>query len=337
MNNPLEAYPLISAFRTGLEEDLKSTIRLSFSSSYQELQDMLAYHMGWMDDLPTGKRIRPILLLLVTQLLGGDWNSAIPAASAIELIHNFSLIHDDIQDRSEMRHGRLTLWKTSGVAQAINAGDALFTIGLKKIWDLQKTHDIELVARTSLILNQTCLRLTEGQYLDIRFETQPDVTEREYLEMIAGKTTVLISACTQIGAMVSGASPQQVLSAVEYGQNLGLAFQIIDDYLGVWGDASVTGKSIASDLVDGKKSYPILLGLQSDNVFSRRWKTGSIREDEARSMADLLAETGAKQATIAKADEYTSKAMNLLGELGEPSEVKTILTELTHWLLRRDS
>ncbi len=334
--NPLEQYPIISEMRAAVEADLRSTIDLSFSETYREMRNMISYHLGWLDDLSQGKRIRPILLLLITQTLGGDWKNAVQAGAAIELIHNFSLIHDDIQDHSEIRHGRPTLWKTVGVAQAINAGDALFTIGLKKIWDLQKNFDLDLVARSYLILNQTCLRLTQGQYLDIDFESRQPISDREYLEMIAGKTTALLSACTQIGAILAGASPRVALSAVEFGHNLGMAFQIVDDYLGVWGDPSITGKSAASDLVEGKKTYPILLGLADDNPFSKRWLEGPIHSEDATELADMLGETGAKQATIHKADEYTQKALAALGELCSPSNSRQILDDLTQWLLKRD-
>ncbi len=334
--NPFEEYPIIGEMRSAVEEDLKLTINLSFSDTFHELRDMISYHMGWMDDFAQGKRIRPLLLLLINQTLAKDWKNAVPAASAIELIHNFSLIHDDIQDHSETRHGRPTLWKTVGIAQAINAGDALFTIGLKKIWDLQKVFDIGLVSRISVILNQTCLRLTQGQYLDISFEGRSQISDRDYLEMIAGKTTALLSTCTQIGAMLSEASSSSVLSAVEYGHNLGLAFQIVDDYLGIWGDSSVIGKSAAIDLVNRKKTYPVLLGLATDNRFTKRWNAGPISEEEAPVVADLLAESGAKSVTIQKADEYTQKALTNLSELCPKPETRQVLEDLTQWLLKRN-
>ncbi len=336
MMNPFEEYPIIGEMRSAIEEDLRSTINLSFSDTYYELRDMLSYHMGWMDDFAQGKRIRPILLLLITQALDMEWKNTIPAASAIELIHNFSLIHDDIQDHSEIRHGRPTLWKTVGVAQAINAGDALFTIGLKKVWDLQKGFNLDLVSRISLILNQTCLRLTQGQYLDISFEGRSQISDRDYLEMIAGKTTALLSTCTQIGAMVAGTSSGVVLSAVEYGRNLGMAFQIVDDYLGIWGDPGVIGKSAAIDLVNRKKTYPVLLGLASENRFSKRWNAGPISEAEAPIVAKLLEETGSKSVTIQKADEYTQKALANLSDLSSNARSRQVLEDLTIWLLKRD-
>ncbi len=130
---PFEKYPLLFEMRTLVEKDLRSTIMADFPPSVLPLREMIEYHMGWMDSENTGKRLRPLFVLLATHASGGNWQHAIPAASAVELIHNFSLIHDDIQDQSTLRHGNPTLWTRVGIAQAINAGDALYTTGLKKI------------------------------------------------------------------------------------------------------------------------------------------------------------------------------------------------------------
>lgn len=297
---------------------------------------MLEYHMGWTDDAAQGKRIRPLLLLLVHQLFTGNWKPVVEAASAIEMIHNFSLIHDDIQDKSEYRHNRVTLWKNVGLAQAINAGDALFTLGLKKIWDLTERFELDLVRKSYLILNQTCLRLTQGQYMDLDFESREEVTVSDYLEMIGGKTTALIAASTQVGAVLANAKPELELAALNYGMNLGLAFQLVDDYLGIWGQSDETGKSTASDLVDGKKSYPVLCGLVEENEFSSRWHQGKIQPAEAEQIAILLEKTGAREKTKAKADQYTQQALNALAQFSADSPEAQLVENLTLWLLHRE-
>lgn len=335
MTNPL-IEPILLEIRTSVELDLRKTIQLSFPESSKPLQLMLEYHMGWTDDAAQGKRIRPLLLLLVHQLFTGNWKPVVEAASAIEMIHNFSLIHDDIQDKSEYRHNRVTLWKKVGLAQAINAGDALFTLGLKKIWDLTERFELDLVRKSYLILNQTCLRLTQGQYMDLDFESRNEVSTSDYLEMIGGKTTALIAACTQVAAVLANAKPDLELAALNYGMNLGLAFQLVDDYLGIWGRPEETGKSTASDLVDGKKSYPVLCGLAEENDFSSRWHQGKIQPVEAEQIARLLEKTGAREKTKAKADEYTQQALCALAQFSVDSPEAQLVENLTLWLLHRE-
>ncbi len=193
-------FPILAEMRTQIEADLRSTITNSFHGQTPELQQMLEYHLGWGDQPVTGKRLRPIFVLLAALASGGDWRTAIPAASAVELIHNFSLIHDDIQDQSELRHHRPTLWKRVGVAQAINAGDALYTIGLLKIWELESSYPVQTVAECAKLLQNTCLQLTQGQYLDISFEQASEVTEAAYFQMILGKTTSLLQTCMAAGS-----------------------------------------------------------------------------------------------------------------------------------------
>ena len=332
----LDDHPLLTEMRKAVEVDLKTTIQNSFPESSRALEQMLEYHMGWIDNQAQGKRIRPLLLMLVHQIIAGDWKFIVEAGSAIEMIHNFSLIHDDIQDHSEVRHNRPTLWKQVGVAQAINAGDALFTLGLKKLWDLAEAFDANLVRKSYLILNQTCLRLTQGQYLDLDFETRALVTVDDYLEMIGGKTSTLLAACTQIGAVLAKAEPEVELAALNYGMNLGLAFQLVDDDLGIWGSPEETGKSAASDLLDAKKSFPILWGLATDNPFAHRWYRGPINPQEAAEVAVLLEATGARQATHTKADEYTRQALDSLAQFAGSSPEAALLEDLTHWLLHRE-
>lgn len=335
-SNPLSKYPLLTEMRQEVEKQLRQTIRTEFPDGVIGLRRMQEYHFGWTDSASSGKRLRPLFLLLACHTVGGDWHQALPAAAAVELIHNFSLIHDDIQDGSETRHSRPTLWTQVGVAQAINAGDAMFTVGLKKIWELEPAFSLELVRRCSAILQQTCLSLTRGQFLDISFEEQNTVSEEDYLTMITGKTTSLIAACMQIGALLGSDSPQTAVEYTRYGANLGLAFQIVDDYLGIWGQPEVTGKSAATDLISRKKSYPVILGLSEVEEFRRIWMAEEDLTVHAELLARILDTAGIRQRTIDKADEFTRQAREALALAVPVGDGLSMMQELTAWLLTRE-
>ena len=299
---------------------------------------MLDYHMGWQgDDGGRGKRLRPALTLLCAGACGGDYDAAMPAALGIEFLHNFTLIHDDIEDRSEMRHGRPTLWTRWGLAQAVNAGDALFCIAQLAMLGLGETRGKAVAARAAREFNQMCLRLTQGQYLDIAFEDAEEVDVETYLTMIAGKTAALISFCARMGGLAADASEDRIASLGEYGECLGLAFQIQDDILGIWGDPEVTGKSAASDLLARKKSLPILFGLQECEAFKALWEREELTPEMVAEMADLLADCGAEDYVRDKAAEYTQRAFEML-ESAFPSknEDADALAALTEKLLHRE-
>jgi geranylgeranyl diphosphate synthase type I len=262
----MDTKELLSAVETELQ---KQVSRLD-SPRTKPFHEMLTYHMGWTGDgagpEATGKRIRPLLVLLCASACGADWKSALPAAAAIELVHNFSLVHDDIQDNSPKRRGRDTAWVKWGAPMAINVGDALFVMSSQAILDLKNSYSADVVVKAAEILHNTCLDLTRGQYLDMSYEERNDLGVEDYWHMISGKTSALIAACCHIGALLGGADDE-----------LGLAFQVQDDILGIWGDENVTGKSTASDLVEGKNSLPILAGLDKKGKFAERWAQGPIQ------------------------------------------------------------
>lgn len=230
---------------------------------------MLGYHLGWMDQRlrPTqfdgGKRIRPVLCLLSCQAVGASVRRALPAAASLELLHNFSLIHDDIQDGSPTRRHRPTVWALWGRPQAINAGDAMFVLSRKALYGLlEQGVQPNDVLRAMACYDETCLRLTEGQYLDMSFEGRLDVSSDEYLIMIGGKTAALLEASLRIGAIVGGASVATEECLGRFGYALGLTFQVQDDILGIWGEEVLTGKSAQSDIATRKKSLPIVYALE---------------------------------------------------------------------------
>jgi geranylgeranyl diphosphate synthase type I len=229
---------------------------------------MMHYHLGWADAafqpqvLPSGKRLRPIFCLLACQESGGDPAAALPAAAAIEILHNFSLIHDDIEDGDELRRHRPTVWKLWGAPQAINAGDGMFALAFAAMQRLSGRGVPAQVTLDSLhLFTRTCVALTEGQHLDMAFERRDTVTVAEYLRMIRGKTAALVGASVAIGGLVGSLPLERGASLIRFGEAVGLAFQIQDDILGIWGDPAVTGKAAGNDLLRRKKSLPLLYAL----------------------------------------------------------------------------
>jgi geranylgeranyl diphosphate synthase type I len=308
--------------------------------------EMLTYHMGWTGagagPEATGKRIRPLLVLLCASASSGasgeveTWQLALPAAAAVELVHNFSLVHDDIQDNSPRRRGRDTVWVKWGIPMAINVGDALFVLSNQAIIDLQEKYPAEVVVKAAEILHNTCLELTRGQFMDMSYEARKDLGVEDYWPMIAGKTAALLAACCHIGALLGGANEDQQEIYRSYGHYLGLAFQVQDDILGIWGDENITGKSVAGDLVEGKNSLPVLIGLGKKNRFAERWAQGPVKPDEVEEVARLLASEGgygeAKEASI----QMTDMAINSLREADPQGEAGEALFRLTNRLLNRD-
>jgi geranylgeranyl diphosphate synthase type I len=331
----------MQTYLEAIEEELRQAVSLSGGIGLEEFQSMMTYHMGWEGERAgpeaTGKRIRPLLVLLCCASAGGDWRAALPAAAAVELIHNFSLIHDDIEDNSPLRRGRPTVWKKWGVPQAINAGDAMFTLAHLELLRLEETASPEIALKGARILQETCLKLTQGQYMDIAYESRGDLTLEAYWPMVSGKTAALIASCAELGALVAGRGPLDCQAYRQFGRFLGLAFQAQDDLLGIWGDAALTGKSAESDLVAGKKSLPALFGLSQNGMFARRWAEGPIQAAEVASLAELLESEGGRAFAQDTANDLTDQALQAL-ETAKPQGVAgEALRELAHRLLNRKS
>ncbi len=337
----MELKDFIQVMQPEIEDRLKAVIDRSVQGDYPELRAMLRYHMGWEGNGAgpdaQGKRIRPLLTLLAAAASGGDWRSALPAAAAVELIHNFSLIHDDIQDRSELRRGRETVWKKWGVPQAINAGDLMFTLAYLSLFDLQSTTPPETVVKASWVLHETCVSLTKGQFLDLSNENAPSMPINSYWPMVGGKTAALLAAAVELGPIVAQADAERQAAFRRFGYKLGLAFQMLDDLLGIWGDAGTTGKSTESDLVTGKKTLPVLYGLQQGGLFAERWMSGPIHMEEVPEVAGWLVADGARAYTQQEADRLTGEALRSLEAGVVESEAGEALRNLALLLLNRKS
>ena len=264
------------------------------------------------------------------------WQSALPAAAAVELVHNFSLVHDDIQDNSDKRRGRPTTWVKWGMPMAINVGDALFVMSNQAIVDLKENYPAEIVMKAAEILHNTCLDLTRGQFLDMSYEDRTDLRVEDYWPMIAGKTAALLSACCHIGSLLGGADEGRQEAYRSFGHYLGLAFQVQDDILGIWGDETVTGKSAASDLIERKNSLPVLAGLSANGKFAARWKQGPIQPNEVEEVARFLAIEGGYETAMDATKQMTDLALMSLREADPQGDAGEALFELADKLLKRN-
>ncbi len=327
-------------FLPAIEKILQDLVAGYFQDKrYENLRHMMAYHLGWEGDsngqVAQGKRIRPQVVLLCCETAGGKWQNALPAAAAIELIHNFSLIHDDIEDRSDLRHGRKTIWAKWGDAQAVNTGDAMFTLANLALLELRKSLPAEKALSAVQLQQQICHELTRGQFLDISYENEKMISVEDYWPMIGGKTAALLAGSAQIGALVGGATDEQLQAFYRFGYSLGLAFQAQDDALGIWGNEALLGKSTNNDLVTGKKTLPVVYALERNGPFAQRWIAGTITAAEIPPLAQQLRSEGAEEYVNLEVDRLTGEALKALQEATYDSDARKALEELAMKLLRR--
>ncbi len=309
------------------------------------MYSMMRYHMGWENQQgapehsPAGKRIRPLLALLTCQAAGANPVRALPAAAAVELLHNFSLIHDDIEDRSLTRRHRPTVWSWAGEAQAINTGDAMFVVAHLAMLRLRAINIPDARVLNALqVFDDTCIRLTEGQYLDMSFESRTDVTLDEYLLMISGKTAALLSASALLGALIAGSEKLDAYRA--FGYELGLAFQIEDDILGIWGEEALTGKSATGDIITRKKTLPVLYALDQSGPVADRLRAFYTREspltaDEVPVVLALLDELNARDYAMAQGLSHAEAALSALDAAAGDAETIDLLASLVRRLVGR--
>jgi geranylgeranyl diphosphate synthase type I len=308
---------LILEMQTCLDQEISDTISRNLPAELSILKQMLYYPLGLDTKLTRvvqqGKQIRPLILLLTCHSLGGNWKSALPAAAAIEILHNFSLVHDDIQDESLSRRGRESAWVRYGRAQAINIGDALIFLGDSAIRRLSTDFPESVVLQAMKMLHTASLLLTEGQFLDLHFEKEDDISLEQYWRMIEGKTGALLGCAFGLGAYLAG---RERSSFVQLGIKYGRAFQVQDDWLGLWGNPELTGKSIHSDLMERKKTYPAIYSMTGSDEFRKKWlKTGSLSNQDIDQLHEYM--------TDLNVAELTQKAY--LSEYKEADQLFTLL------------
>ena len=218
---------------------------------------------------------------------------------------------------------------------AINVGDALFSIAGQAVLNTYVHYPADAVVRAGIVLQEACIALTRGQFLDMSFERRSDLTMDDYWMMVEGKTAALLSACTELGAIFGGCEADGIIQYAWFGQDLGLAFQVQDDILGIWGDEKQTGKSAASDLVEGKNSLPVLHGLAHSAEFAQRWTKGPITTDETPRLAQMLRDAGSYAFCQQEAARLTGLAMKWLNEANPRGEAGAALRELAEQLVQR--
>ncbi|HEY5256772.1 MAG TPA: polyprenyl synthetase family protein [Candidatus Baltobacteraceae bacterium] len=285
---------------------------------------MLDYHFGY-GRYPAnrrGKRLRPQLVLRVAADLGADAARALDAAAAVEILHNYSLVHDDIEDRDELRHGRPTLWAQFGVAQALNAGDAMCAISFLTLARAHAELASQSVLHMIVALHRAHRVMCDGQAADLRFEGEPLVGLAEYEAMIAAKTAALFGAACELGAYCGGADGDAAAGYRELGAAFGMAFQIRDDVLGIWASADATGKTAANDIARRKWTFPVVWALGQEPgtarsaVASAYAGGGPIPADAAARVVAALEELGAREAArraiaehLGRIERYASGAV----------------------------
>jgi geranylgeranyl diphosphate synthase type I len=303
---------------------------------------MVRYHLGWMDEnlqpikAQGGKRLRPLLCLLVCEAIGGDYRPALPAAAAVELVHNFSLIHDDIEDESPKRRGRATVWRVWGVPQAINAGDGLLALAQMALHRLSTLgRDPKVVAQAMQVLNQACLDLCEGQYLDIAFQERTDVTPEMYLAMARKKTASLLECAAHLGAILATRKKGIIEAYRGFARNLGLAFQITDDLLGIWGEEVRTGKGVGEDIKAGKKSLPVVYAFEEERRRGLRRLGEIYGEADLDALLPILEELKVKERCQERARHFQTKALEELERTGIDNRAQGHLRDLALFLVER--
>jgi geranylgeranyl diphosphate synthase type I len=275
---------------------------------------MIRYHFGYPGGAARGKRLRPMLLLTVADEEGGTIEEALDAACAIEILHNYSLVHDDIEDGDRLRHGRDTVWAKWGTAHGINAGDSLCAISYLALLESDVARPAERTVAMTRALHEANLAMCAGQGRDIAFEVEACVTMEDYVAMIAGKTAALFGAACEIGALAAGSDPVRAGAYGQLGMAYGLGFQIEDDVLGTWGETAATGKPVGSDLARRKWTFPIVFALAGppsparDVVAERYARTGGLRADEIGTTIAALDALAVREAATRHAQAYFDRA-----------------------------
>jgi geranylgeranyl diphosphate synthase type I len=305
---------------------------------------VVSYHLGWSDEhgRPTeanpGKSLRPALALLAAEAVTGVPETGLPGAVAVELVHNFSLLHDDLMDRDTERRHRRTVWAVWGDATAVLAGDALLSLAHEVLTEGESPYGPAAGQALAIATRE----LIRGQVLDLAFERRNDVTLDECLDMAAGKTGALLGVSAAIGAILVGAPQAVVAGLSRFGAELGMAFQLVDDLLGIWGSPTVTGKPVFSDLIARKKTLPVTWSLDHGGEAGRElavWlrRDGRPTDDELRYAARLIERAGGRDWATQEARDRIGVAEQALDQAGLDDVVRNRLGEVARFVIERES
>lgn len=284
-----------------------------------------------------GKRIRPVLTLMAAEVFGADCREALPAAAAVEVFHNFSLVHDDIMDDAPLRRGNQTVHEKWDINTGILSGDAMLILAYQYF----EQYEPETFRNLAKLFSKTALEVCEGQQWDVDFETRNDVTEGEYLKMIEYKTAVLLGAAMKMGGIVAQAGEENCRLIYDFGRSLGIAFQLQDDYLDAFGNPETFGKQVGGDIIENKKTYLYLkaleLGTADNKEILKEWFEAQ-PDDPTQKIADVKAiftASGAGAATQKAIEEYTLNAFALLEEMDITEDNKQTLRAFGQNLMKR--
>lgn len=334
---------VLERYRNVIDIELKSVL----DGRKSPLYDMMRYHFGWIDEKgnlkqrSVGKALRPTLCLLACEAVSGQYHQALPAAVALELVHNYSLIHDDIQDNDHERRHRPTVWAVWGKPQAINAGTAmriLTNIALSRLGEFNVPLEKRLLVQQ--LLDETSLKLIEGQYLDISYENRSDIAVSDYMRMVEGKTASLIACALEIGALLGTDDENLIRCLYDFGWNLGLAFQIRDDVLGIWGDRDMLGKPLANDIRRRKKTLPVVYALETavgrrKEVLVQFYQDGARDDIPVTDIVAVLEETGAQSHAQVMNEGYFREARRIISKLSIEPAARYDFEELVDFLEER--
>lgn len=330
---------LLASQRAEIEAELKNSLAYREFSFY----NLLRYHLGWVDsegnpvETIKGKALRSTLCLLACKAVGGDSKKALPAAVAVELLHNFTLIHDDVQDGDSERRGRPTVWAIWGKPQAINAGDAMHALATLNLFRLRERGvSPDKVLQALRILEESCLKIIEGQYLDLSFEEQSGIRVETYLEMVERKTALLFEGAAWTGALLGTEDEELIVRLRSYGKQLGLAFQIKDDILGIWGEEGKTGKPQGTDIRRRKKTLPVVHALERNPELDQIYRKEKLGEEEISMVLEILERSRSRNFAQRLAEEHSRRAISEMAELPLISPAKEGLKELARFSIQRD-
>lgn len=326
-------------------EKIANTIENFIVNRGGKLQEMINYHLGFgkngNNGRLKGKAIRSSLVLFTTRALGGDPDDARPAAVALELIHNFSLVHDDIQDDAETRRGMETVQARWGPDQAINAGDGLKDLSFLALSELSDRSQPKRTISALNCLTRSSLRMIQGQVRDLHYSEGDDIDVDGYLGMIREKTCALLEASFHLGGIYSGVGEEEIDQLVSFGRSLGYVYQIRDDWLGIWGQPEESGKSAKSDLTERKMSFPVVYAIQNGEgealteLSELYFQRDVVGENEVKRIRALLEEIGAKEKTNEWAEEYWGEAKKQLDKTELQGWAKSDLEQFGSFLLHR--
>lgn len=319
----------INTLATAINKALEA---LDWNKQPQGLYQPIAYALS-----SGGKRIRPLLVLIGTDIFGKDIADAIPAALAIEIFHNFTLLHDDVMDNAPLRRGKPTIHTLWGDNTAILSGDEMLIEAYKQLGRLKP----DVLPDILRVFNQMGTEICEGQQLDVDYQTQEKITEEEYIRMIRLKTSVLLGTALQTGAIIAGATEEEQRNLYEYGVNIGLAFQIQDDMLDVYGDAATFGKTIGGDILEGKKTYAYIAACKKASDTQQEELTRLLqqqrltKEEKIERVTQLYNALGVRQECEKAVEYYTRKALTYIEHIPVADDKKLPLKNLALSLLAR--